>query len=328
MQKTVTVALLTSALAVSACTSSLKPLTASDYDDNCVGAAMPDVSTGAAGFQDRSVDTRLTYSICQANKKTEELNKAYSEWYNDPAIFDLPLIGLAATAAGLLLFEAHPDAIAATALAAGGVAVGSEYANSQGVRDALLDGSRGYACLADNGYRVLTKLPKVSNHRTKMGSLDEKVRRLEIALAGPNPGNDFKDLLPRAQRAAKSGRETVEHTQEELDAADKADVAFREAARTLSDGLLDRVKRNQVDFSSVFQSLSAKAAAASQSQVPAGGGSAPPPQVTSKATKDLTEQELVELVEYEAARLMMALPGFKELNAEFGVCAAKHITGS
>lgn len=287
--------------------------------------------------------TGLQKSICQADKKAELLTNAYFEWYNQPALFDIPLIALASAAAGLLIFDAHADALKGVGLGAATVGALRQYLDPKAVRSALLDGTNGYSCLVDAGEELLLGTKDWSDRRKMAGSLRKFKTLLEIYLAGtPAAGFDRE----RAVRAKDKAEITLGLFDKQDKALKSADRRFRSAARQMSTGLLKRIERQDVDFDAVFKALAEKALAVAQYKVDmkqAEPGTTDPgladPDVAdnesirisrlSAAARDAALMEtVVKRIESLIAEILKDLPNVEENVAIFGECAATALAGA
>lgn len=283
----------------------------------------------------------LAKSICQADKKAQALTEAYFEWYHDPAIFDIPLIALAGAGAGLLLFDITGSALKGVAVAGGSAGVAGQYFSLAEVRTGLLDAADGYSCLVDAGMLALPAIAKIKSKEMTAASLNSQRIGLEFELADPN--SNFPDR-ERANRAVKKAVTTWELYKKQKSSAASADKQFRESARSMSVGLLKRLQRKEVDFSSIFQSIAKKAASVTRFSLekesaepgPSDASLADPvsvAQLTKRSTPaaPLSQIDLdirVRTLEALIAVILADLPNVEALSAEFGECAARGITGA
>lgn len=291
---------------VSACAQALKPLEFQSF---------------AGANESCGSKSGIALSVCQSDLKSAELSSAYFAWQNDPALFDVPLMVLAATAAGLLLFDAHIDAVKATGLAAGTIAAGRSYLTPTEIRAALLDGSNGYSCLADAGrivesdQGIITSLAPV---RSSLGAGRNALNR--------NLGAVSAAQRLRAEEAVTNADSAMRLYDAQAVSSKFANSTMRTKARAISTGLLRKVERKPINFSELYQTL-AQNAATTASQASAKAQAQPPaapraPGLPAPRTPGSVED--VERLTHE----LLEVPDIATAVGKFDDCLTSALSGS
>ncbi len=300
-------AVIGAACVLAGCATELRPIAQTTY-------------TGA-GEQCANGQADLQLTICQANAKSEALADARMRWSNDPAVFDMPLLGLAAAAAGLLVFDGPMDAIKGVGLAAGTGAVARSYYSPADLRAALSDGSDGYGCLADKGQVVLQErqpFTTLANTRVTLSQAVTHLNSVKGAITDPTE-------LARANKALENAATAQTLYDDQAMAAKFANATMRDKARAISNGLLKRIERKPIDFLAVYKQLSQNAAdtvtyASDTKKATTVAPSGAPGQ--ARAASD------IQTVEQITADLIAKTPDIKTVIGKFDECVASSLSGN
>lgn len=271
----------------------------------------------------------LDQSICQAHRKSEQLSDAHFKLWNNPALFDAPLLALASTAAGLLLFDAGTDSLKGVGLAAASITAGRSYANPTEIRAALRNGSDGYACLADAGELVREEESKVLG----LGSTRDQLlhERADLIRAFSDPAAGFTDIA-HAREAAANAKSAIDLYNKQADSSRFANITIRSKARALSNGLLKRIERNQIDFSALYQSIAQQASNTVSNQStrtqaqPSGASIAPPPPLGAVASRSFGDQLVIDVE--QSTNALLKVPDIETAIARFDNCIVNSLAGS
>ncbi len=290
-------------LSVAGCTGDLQPLALETY--TAKGQSCQDMR-----------DILLT--VCQVNEKSKALSAAYQSVENDPALFDIPLLTLATTAAGLLLFDAPIDAIKAVGLGAGATTAARGYFNPVEVRAALSDGASGYACLADVGIIVMEDQSKIAGLASTRTALITAVGALNTAIAA-NPPNAAEKA--RADKALENATAATKLYDDQAVSAKFANLYMRDKARGISSGLMKRIERKPIDFTAIYKQIAQNAASsvayATETRKP----------TTSAATAGERSGNEIAQVE-QITMALMSVPDIKTTIGKFDNCEASAVSGS
>lgn len=265
----------------------------------------------------------IKLTICQTDQKSVELGKAYFNTFNDPSWWDLPLIGTAGTAAGLLLFNATTDALKIAGLTAGVIGAGREYYSPNEVQTALLNGSNGYACLADAGrvveddQKAFSPIPGTTPNSNSVATSAATHLKKDMAKMTAPQRAKIKDKMDQANSALQS-------YEEQYNAAKYANNTMRSKARALGMGLLKHIQHKKISFSDWYQSLAKAAQATSKFQLLKSQTVTIKENASKK--KDFAGSSVTpQTIANDTIDLLDALPNIQESISKFDSCVANNL---
>jgi|GEM_PF-5838705 len=213
MRFTLPVAL--SGLLLTACTTTLDPvrvpLASNPPTIEICAASTPTPAGKEVIYADVSSRDRLHWMVCELYSKADaNLNQARS-WENRTEWRDIPLLGAAATVAGLLLFGertganhvlkgGEQDAISQIGFGAAAFTTFANYLSPQTARRLLRQGARGHFCMAAQGEKILL-VEQTVVRPTERRDLASSLASLNYLLA-TNPGSFGKLAEAQAIRDA------------------------------------------------------------------------------------------------------------------------------
>ena len=358
MRKTAIVSL--SALLLSACTSTLRPVQValpevSGQDDPC-----GDFDAGTPG-EDAETEERLRWYACALNARAHRNLAQSLEWQNRTEWRDIPLLGAAATVAGLLLFgrrdaqnnltPGEQEAIQITAFAAAGFSALINYLSPATARRLLRQGARGHYCMAGQGEVILSIWSDVQNKETTADSLSLTVQELNVELAtAPSTTPGLAQYIAARDTAVRA-LALYELQRQQLEGAH---IFLGESAWNFGIRLIEAADRSPVEVTQLVESISAQANSIARFNAAQGGtggdpgANAPPPpppinpnltpaeRAAELARRDAAErqrlaalnlEQLARLAASQSSSLLTGLPNVEALVLGFERCASTALVG-
>lgn len=167
---------------LTACTSTLEPLAVPLAQTRpqiaiCAAAAPTPPPVISTIYTNVSARDRLQWTVCALHEKAQANLAQAQRWENRTEWRDLPLLGAAATVAGLLLFgernssnalkPGEQDAIAGIGFGAAAFATFANYLSPVQARTLLRQGARGHLCMATEGELILTSWDYVARDQAR-----------------------------------------------------------------------------------------------------------------------------------------------------------------
>ena len=198
----------------------------------------------------------LQITLCQLRYKISEVDDARGSIWNDPILFDLPLLGLAGATAGLLLYDAGVDGLAGVGLGASLTLGLRQYLAPSSAKDLLGRASSGYTCLVSYGEfadqydnEIIARSVSRETLFDKLGSIRSWVNRSDVS----------SDLRGRANNVLTAGEAAIDVYDKQYAAARTVNPRLRMSAHNLGKTLIDQADRDAIDYSTAYQSLLAGA---------------------------------------------------------------------
>lgn len=278
----------------------------------------------------------LELTVCQAHRKSAQLMDAHFEFWNSPELYDVPLLALASAAAGLLLFDGSTDALKGVGLAAAAIVSGRAYASPAEIREALRNGADGYACLADAGEVVKNDAAGVSEFEISPGNVVilrqtrmNLARNRSALLRMLNDSSNFSGGdVSRAQDAAAKAANAIKLYDKQVSSLRFANTTLRNKARALSMGLLKRIERKPIDFSSLYQQIARNALQTSQFQLAKSQAQPSTPAGLAAAVVGAPPGDQVVLDVENDTGILVNVPDIETAVAKFDGCLANSLSGS
>jgi hypothetical protein len=216
---------------------------------------------GAAPIQGATPGTVTWWQYSAA-----DLAKSYQERYAGLArmrpVFDLPLIGLAASAVGALFYGAPSDAVFGIGLGAGVLGATRTYLNFGPAGDAYLAGSSAAQCVAREVAPIVAEV--TADGTVPPDLLKDKIGAIQTAITAiddsglstkPLPAGESADALRRfneAQTLLRNGvqaaREAIRVAHSELSALNGAPSIMGAAVNTIENKVAKRVAFQAAEF--------------------------------------------------------------------------------
>jgi hypothetical protein len=234
-----------------------------------VGETAADVSTAAPGTAGWWQDA--------AAQLSDEYQDRYVALVRVRPWFDLPLIGLAASAVGALFYDAPRDTVFGIGLAAGLSGVTRTYLNLGPAATAYLAGSSAAECIVREAAPITAELGPdgaVSPDllMPEIAAVQTAIEAVEISglLTKPPPVSQDADAIRRysemqilLSNRIQAAREAVRVAQNELDTLKGASAVVGAAVGTIENKVAERVAFQARDFAalqaSIIEALSAAA---------------------------------------------------------------------
>lgn len=293
-------------------------------------------------YRDVSPHDRLQWLVCELHAKAQANLDQANEWENRTEWRDIPLLGAAATVAGLLLFgkrdpttktlrKRDQDAISIIGFGSAAFATFANYLSPGKARDLLRQGARGHFCLATEGELILSVENSVRRDDDRR-ALASDLSQLSGALAA-NEGQFGRPAEAKTIRdAAVKALATYDL---QLQQVDTAAVALGETTWNFGIDLLSRSDRTEQKVDQLVQAISEQTASVTKFGQTQQNASNPAPkaivsafvtEARARATAP-TPDELSLRVADETARLLQGLVNVEALVLGFDKCAATALTG-
>lgn len=350
------------ALFTSACTSTLRPVqvnlpSAAGRSNPCGSpnaAALGGGDVGGSGrntadtpdtnaavqSDNNDVDAqgRLRWYVCALEVRAHRNLAQSLEWQNQTEWRDIPLLGAAATVAGLVLFgrrdgqnnlvPGEQEAIQITGFAAAGLGALTNYLSPATARRLLRQGARGHYCMAGQGAVILSIWEDVENKRSEADALRDTITDLNVELAISPSTTPRLAEFTAARDAAVRALALYELQWQQLTGAH---IFVGEGAWNFGIRLIESADRSPVEVAQLVESISAQANSIARFGTVQGGtggaatsGAAPPPPPLA-ATRSLAG--LAELAASQSSMLLTGLPNVESLVLGFERCAATALVG-
>lgn len=329
--------LLIACMSLSACTSSLRPVqmslpAAGSTQSTGISETRPSGCSGARPVNNARqelawfscalatrAETNLTQSLSLANR---------TEWR------DIPLIGAAATVAGLLLFGSRDagnaltagtqEAIEITGFAAAGFGAFANYLSPQTARRLLRQGARGHHCMAVQANVILSLWDGVEARKNARDALSANVADLGAMIATADPDTPGLARFIAARDAATRAIALYDHHRNQLQLSP---TYLGETAWNFGIDLIQASDRQPVDVAALVESISQQANSIARFGVATEGAPAQTPGATGPAVAGAplpppTLETLARQVAQETAQLLAGLPNIEALVLGFDRCAS------
>jgi hypothetical protein len=183
-------------------------------------------------------------------------------------LYNLPIIGAAATAVGLTLYRSSLDAVAGAGLAGGTIAAIQAYDRPDKDQSGYLQASAGLKCIYDASHGVeLSSYHSLVHWRTELldavADMNDKTRNLAAIRSADPAVRQFQMALAQTQNAATAALATLNN---EIKAYEALSTAIYAAGDTLIYASLKTTLRAPVKFSQSVEDLKASIQAADQNQ--------------------------------------------------------------
>lgn len=279
--------------------------------------------------------TDLALVNCQLAAKIVEIDEQHDDLINSPELFDVPLMLAAATASGLLLFDAGTTAVSAVGLGAGTVGAGRAYFSPSTARSVLRRGSAGYTCLLVYGTEAETYAAEFADGSKRAEARTFLVNQVQILRAKRDtPTALGLKTTKEADALIKQAEGAIRLFDTQAAAARVADSRLRMAAHSFGLTLVAQADRAPVDFGKTVQALIEQAKANADFLDKSGdageGAAEPEPKetpdteeagpraLTAAGTRDL---DVAQKTRFAIARILSGMVSMKALVAGFDTCA-------
>lgn len=271
MQKGLLLAL-ASAVVLSGCASSLRPVAmplSKQLPSITLCAPLPGTlaatksSTIYADVQPRD---RLRWLVCALHAKAGSNLKQAQSWENRTEWRDIPLIGAAATVAGLLLFgernadnalkKGEQDVITGVGFGAAAFATFANYLSPQRAREMLRQGARGHFCMATQGELILS-IYDVVDRSAQRAQLTTDLAALSAALAQDPTQFGKPDEARSIRDAAASAIATYDIQLHQLDTAG---ITLGETSWNFGIDLMTRSDRGEQNVEALVKAITEQTA--------------------------------------------------------------------
>ena len=336
-----------SGLALSGCATTIKPVAIplSQQRPNIAlcaplpgSAAATNPSTIYLSVRPRD---RLQYLVCALHAKADANLVQAQRWQNRTEWRDIPLIGAAATVAGLLLFgernsdnalmKGEQDTIAGIGFGASAFLAFANYLSPQKARDLLRQSARGHFCLATQGELILSVFDTVDR--------DAERKKLAAGLAklsGELARDPTQFGKPEEAKAIRDAAATAIATYDsQIRQLDTAGVALGETAWNFGLDLMTRSDRGEQNVDTLVKAIAEQTASVTKFATTEQKAADPVPKAVVQsfitgpklAGAQPTMDQLTIGVANETALLMDGLVNVEALVLGFDKCAATALAG-
>lgn len=337
-----------SALLVSGCANSVDPVSIK-LSENRPQIALcdsvppaPDKGTPPKIFRDVEPRAQLHWLTCALREKANANLAQAQRWENRTEWRDIPLIGAAATVAGLLLFgkrdadnslkKGQQDTIAALGFGSAAFATFANYLSPQNARTLLRQAARGHYCMATQGDLILSVYDSVDRVDRRDALLASATKLSDKITTEPATFTKL-DEVRSIRDAAYLALGTYDNQKRQLDGAA---IALSEAAWNFGIDLMTRSDRSEQKVDALVQAITAQTESVTKFSATEKKVTDPVPaaivedqikmQITEKKTPPANDQLALQ-VATQTATLLNDLVNIEALVVGFDNCAATALMG-
>lgn len=208
----------------------------------------------------------LRWLVCALHAKAGANLAQAQRWENRTEWRDIPLIGAAATVAGLLLFgernadnalkKGEQDVITGVGFGAAAFAAFANYLSPQRARELLRQGARGHFCLATQGELILSVYESV-DRSAQRAQLAADLAALSAALAQDPTQFGKPDEARSVRDAAATAIATYDSQLHQLDTAG---IALGETSWNFGIDLMTRSDRGEQNVEALVKAITEQTA--------------------------------------------------------------------
>lgn len=284
---------------------------------------------------------RLRWLVCALHSKAAANLVQAQRWQNRTEWRDIPLIGAAATVAGLLLFgernsdnslrKGEQDTISAIGFGAAAFATSANYLSPQRARELLRQGARGHFCLATQGELVLSVYDSATRVE-KRTDLASDLSALSAALAS----NPSQFALPDDARTVRdSAIRALALYDAQLQQLDTAAIALSETSWNFGIDLMMRTDRSEQKVDALVKAITEQTESVTKFAATEKKATDPVPAaktqmlVAARGSRGMvrTNDELVVDVSTKISQLLDGLVNVEALVLGFDKCATTALAG-
>lgn len=198
----------------------------------------------------------------------ELLNHRDKIWYVSE-IFDIPIISLALSTAGLAILGGDGDKFLGLrqqdlAFAAGATGVWRQYFQPENMQKAFTKSLEGHSCLVTNTDTLITLQKNYFDDggstavvdTQKLNEISQRLNLLKDEIKyGEENASDYADLLDKAAETLNRAKEAQEQFRKQLAAMANANAKLKYAAIQVAENARTIAERGEVEYLSVYQSI-------------------------------------------------------------------------